>query len=279
MSKHEKYRIETLREFNDFVSKLRGKGINLVVAKDTDTPHTPDSIFPNNWVSFHQNARVGLYPMYAQNRRQERRPDILEMLQKRGFSIKRVVDYSLAEQDGVFLEGTGSIVLDRENRYAYLALSQRSDAALFLKFCKDFEYMPVVFTANQTVNGQRLPIYHTNVMMCIADKYVVICLDCIDDKLQRENVLEKLQKAGKKIISITEDQVNAFAGNMLQVHNTEGDKIVVMSSTAYKSLTQEQIHGIQKYNSIMHTELSTIQTYGGGSARCMMAEVFLPLKV
>ncbi len=265
-----------LKEFSDLVKKLRSKGINVIVVKDMDIPHTPDSIFPNNWVSFHQNANIGLYPMYAKNRRQERREDIFLLLQEKGFYIEQIIDYSSAEKEHIFLEGTGSIILDREHRYAYLALSDRSDKQLFIKFCEDFKYMPVVFTANQTIDEQRVAIYHTNVMMCIADRYAVICLDCIDDKNERKNVIEKLQKTDKEIITITEDQVNTFAGNMLQVQNINGNKFIVMSNTAYESLTHEQVQTLQKYNSIINSNLNTIQTNGGGSARCMMAEVFLP---
>ncbi|MFT7066863.1 MAG: hypothetical protein ACJAUO_002450, partial [Sediminicola sp.] len=174
--------LKAQNEFDAFVNKLREKGVYVVVVEDTLDPDTPDSIFPNNWVSFHENGNVGIYPMFAENRRNERREDILETLEEKGFLIENIVDYTSAEDEELFLEGTGSIILDREYNKAYCALSARADEELFIEFCEDFEYTPVVFTANQTVNGKRLPIYHTNVMMCVADTFAVLCLDTIDDK-------------------------------------------------------------------------------------------------
>ena len=263
-------------EFDNYVDKLRSIGVNVVVVNDTATHDTPDSIFPNNWVSFHQNGSVGLYPMFAKNRRLERREDILDKLENHGFLIETIIDYTSAEDKGIFLEGTGSIALDRVNRVAYCALSPRADEELFIEFCEDFEYTPVVFTANQTVDGQRKAIYHTNVMMCLATHFAVICLDSIDDKKERKNVIEHLNDSGKEIIAITEEQVNNFAGNMLQVIGTDDQPYIIMSKAAYKSLTTQQITAIEKYCPIVSSSLDTIEACGGGSARCMMAEVFLP---
>ncbi len=265
-------------EFDAFVGKLRAVGVNVIVVEDKLENDTPDSIFPNNWVSFHENGDIGLYPMFAVNRRRERRPEILDAVENEGFEIKNVVDYTSAEEDDVFLEGTGSIVLDRENRKAYCALSPRADEELFIEFCEDFEYTPVIFTAYQTVEGERLAIYHTNVMMGIGETFAVVCLDCIDDKKERKNLVNHLKNDGKEIVNITEEQVNQFAGNMLQVVGAKEQRYLVMSSAAFHSLTQNQITTIEKHCEILHSNLETIEKLGGGSARCMMAEVFLPEK-
>lgn len=263
-------------EFDAFVSILRGKGVNVIVVEDTKEPDTPDSIFPNNWISFHASGTVGLYPMFAKNRRKERREDILDILEEKGFLIKDVVDYTSAEDEGLFLEGTGSILIDRVNQKAYCALSERAHEELFIEFCEDFDCFPVIFTACQTVNGARLPIYHTNVMMAMAEYFTVICLEAIDDKKERKNVVDHLKKDGKGIIEITEEQIHHFAGNMLQVIGANDQRLMVMSSQAYHSLKPGQIKNIEKYCEIIHSSLDTIETCGGGSARCMMAEVFLP---
>ena len=269
---------KALSEFNNFVEKLRSKGINVITIKDTLEPHSPDSIFPNNWVSFHKDGKVVLYPMFAPNRRVERREDILETIKNQGFEIAEVDDFSHFENDDKFLEGTGSMIFDHDHKIAYGSVSLRLDEELFRKFCAKFGFTPVVFHSFQNVGDQRLPIYHTNVMMCVADQFVVICLDCIDDELEREKVQEVIKSSGKEIIEISEDQMQQFAGNMLQVQNSEGKKFLVMSETAYKSLTPEQIQNIEKYCEIIYSDLNTIETNGGGSARCMLAEVFLPRK-
>lgn len=269
-------RTSALREFDGFVEKLKKAGIQVIVIEDTETPDTPDSIFPNNWISFHESGDVALYPMFAENRRLERREEILDMVEAAGFVIHNIVDYTSAEDDNIFLEGTGSLILDREHAVAYCALSPRADEALFIEFCEDFEYTPVVFTAYQTVSGQRLPIYHTNVMMCLGETFAVICLDCIDDKSERKNVLKHLKDTAKEVIAVTEDQVNSFAGNMLQLKNREGRKYIIMSNAAFQSLSREQIQKLQKHGELLYSSLDTIEAFGGGSARCMMAEVFLP---
>ena len=263
-------------EFDAFVSALKNKGVNVIVIDDTKEPDTPDSIFPNNWISFHSNGFVGVYPMFAENRRNERREDIFLTLEENGFKINEVIDYTSAEDEGLFLEGTGSILIDRVNKKAYCALSQRANEDLFIEFCEDFDFFPVIFTANQSVDGKRLPIYHTNVMMALAENFVVICTDSIDDKKERKNVLDHLKIDGKEIITITEKQMHHFAGNMLQVLGSEGRKYMVMSTAAFNSLTPKQIAQIENHCPILHSSLDTIETCGGGSARCMMAEVFLP---
>ncbi len=263
-------------EFDAFVAVLRTNGVNVIVIEDTKVPDTPDSIFPNNWISFHSSGIVAIYPMFAENRRQERREDIFDILEQNGFKITSIIDYTSGEKEGVFLEGTGSILKDRVNQKAYCALSERAHEDLFIEFCEDFDCFPVIFTANQTVNGERLPIYHTNVMMAMAENFAVICLDAIDDKKERKNVVAHLKRDGKEIIEITEEQMHHFAGNMLQVIGENEERLMVMSSQAYHSLTQEQIRNIEEYCEILHSPLDTIETCGGGSARCMMAEVFLP---
>lgn len=264
-----------LLEFNRSVEALREKGINVVVIKDTPEPHTPDSIFPNNWISFHNQGRVALYPMYAENRRQERRMDIIETLKGKGYQIAEITEYySQAEKENRFLEGTGSMILDRVNMIAYAALSERTDLELFNRFCKDFGFTPVAFHANQTVGDKRLPIYHTNVMMCVGDNYAVVCLDSIDDSGERKQVVESLEKSHKEIVPISEEQMHQFAGNMLQVEDVQGKTYLVMSETAYQSLNPEQIRQLTKHNDIIRFVIPTIEKYGGGSARCMLAEVF-----
>lgn len=267
---------KALEEFNAFATKLREKGIEVITVKDTLEPHSPDSIFPNNWVSFHDDGTVALYPMFAMNRRVERRPEILQALQNEGFTIDKVEDLSPAENEEKYLEGTGSMIFDHEYKIAYGSVSLRLDENLFRQFCEKFGYRPVVFHSFQNVGNQRLPIYHTNVMMCVAQQFVVICLDCIDDEMEREKVQETIKSTNKELIEISEDQMQQFAGNMLQVQNQEGQQFLVMSETAYKSLKEKQINQIEMHSEIIYADLNTIETNGGGSARCMLAEVFLP---
>lgn len=269
---------KALEEFNAFVEKLKSKGINVITVKDTLEPHTPDSIFPNNWVSFGSDGKVFLYPMFAPNRRDERRKDIIDSIAEEGFEINEIIDLSSSEKDNKFLEGTGSMIFDHDYKIAYGSVSLRLDEELFRDFCAKIGYEPVVFHSYQTAAGERLPIYHTNVMMCVADKFVVICLDCIDNELEREKVQEVIKSTNKELIEISEDQMQQFAGNMLQVQNDKGKKFLVMSQTAFQSLTPKQIESIQKYNEIIYADLNTIEVNGGGSARCMLAEVFLPKK-
>lgn len=265
-------------EFDEFVEKLRSVGVNVIVESDDKLADTPDSIFPNNWVSFHSNGDIAIYPMFAENRRKERRDEVFMRLEKEGFLIENLVDYTEAEHENIFLEGTGSIVMDRVNKKAYCALSPRADEELFIEFCEDFEYTPIVFTANQTVDGDRKPIYHTNVMMCLAENFCVICLESIDDSAEKKNVVQHLRADGKEVIDITESQMHQFAGNMLQVRGANDKRYLVMSAAAYNSLSKDQIARIENHCEILSSDLETIETCGGGSARCMMAEVFLPKK-
>jgi len=264
------------QEFDAFVAKLKAVGVNVIVVEDTLNPDTPDSIFPNNWISFHENGDIALFPMFAENRRLERREEILDLLEEKGFVIDNIMDYTSAEEDDFFLEGTGSILLDRENGKAYCALSPRADEELFIEFCEDFDLNPIIFEAFQTVNGERKLIYHTNVMMCIGETYAVICADSIDDKKERKMVIDSLKGDDKEVIYITEDQVNNFAGNMLEVKGANDRRYLVMSAAAYKSLTKKQIAQLEEHVTIISSSLDTIEACGGGSARCMMAEIFLP---
>jgi hypothetical protein len=264
------------QEFDALVQKLRMVGVHVIVVDDTLTPDTPDSIFPNNWISFHENGDVVLYPMFAENRREERREEIMDILEENGFVINEIMDYTSAEEDGFYLEGTGSLVLDRDNGKAYCALSPRADEELFIEFCEDFEYSPVIFEAFQTVDGERKLIYHTNVMMCVGESFAVICADCIDDKKERKMVLDSLRGDEKEIILITEAQVNNFAGNMLELKGADDRRYLVMSNSAHQSLTKKQIAQLEEHVTILSSSLDTIEACGGGSARCMMAEIFLP---
>ena len=264
------------QEFDLMVDKLREAGIQVIVVEDTKDFDTPDSIFPNNWISFHSNGTIGLYPMFAENRRLERKDSILEAVEAEGFVIETVVDYTQAESEDLYLEGTGSILLDRENQKAYCALSARADEELFIEFCEDFEYTPVVFSAYQTVNDKRELIYHTNVMMCLGTTLAVVCSASDDDKKERKNLLKHLHEDGKKVIEISEDQVNNFAGNMLQLKGADDLSYLVMSQSALDSLRPSQVQLLEAHATIISSPLDTIESCGGGSARCMMAEVFLP---
>lgn len=264
------------QEFDALVIQLQGVGINVVVVDDNPETDTPDSIFPNNWISFHDNGDVVLYPMFAENRRAERREDILDILEEKGFVIENVIDFTSAEEDGMFLEGTGSLVLDRANSIAYCALSPRADEELFIEFCEDFDAAPVIFEAFHTVDGKRELVYHTNVMMSVGEHFAIICADMIDDKKERKMVLDNLRASGKELVLISEKQVGHFAGNVLELSGTDGKRYVVMSSAALESLNVAQKTQLEKHASILSANLQTIETCGGGSARCMMAEIFLP---
>ncbi|MGZ8557875.1 MAG: citrulline utilization hydrolase CtlX [Chitinophagaceae bacterium] len=264
---------KALKEFDDFVSVLQNNGVDVTVVEDTAVPHTPDSIFPNNWVSFHHDGSLLLYPMYAVNRRAERKAHVLEKIKEK-FEVSRKIDLSRYEAENIFLEGTGSMVLDRDNKIAYACLSPRTNEALLTEFCRQMNYKPVVFDA---ADGKGRAIYHTNVLMCVADKYVVICLESITDPAQQQFVSDPIINSHKKIIPISLHQMNHFAGNMLQVENDMGEKLLVLSSQAHEALTIEQVQELSRYNRIIHSPLTTIETNGGGSARCMMAEVHLPL--
>ena len=264
-----------LDEFNNLVKKLERHSVKVTVFNDVNLD-TPDSVFPNNWISTHQEGDVCIYPMFAKNRRKERRNDILEYL-KENFLVTEFRDYVRDfEGNNMFLEGTGSMVLDRINKIAYASISGRTHKDVFLKWCIDMKFNPVSFSAFQLNKDSISPIYHTNVMMSIADSFAIICLDSIIDLDDREKVQRCIEDSKKEIINITQNQVVAFAGNMLQVIGDK--KYLVMSTSAYNSLTIMQIEQIQKHCAIIHSPLDTIELFGGGSARCMMAEVFLKEK-
>ena len=273
--KNDEINRQAQQEFDVLVEKLRTVGVKVIVVDDIYEQNTPDSIFPNNWITFHQNGDVAIYPMFAENRRRERREDILDKVEAEGFDIENVYDYTDAEKENIFLEGTGAMVLDRVNRKAYCALSPRADEELFIEFCEDFEYTPVIFKAYQQVNNEQLPIYHTNVMMALGVDFAVVCLDTITDKSERKNLLHHLKEDKKEVINITPEQMCQYAGNMLQVQG-KNSTYLVMSDTAYNALTPQQIQTIEKHTQILHSNLETIETCGGGSARCMLAEIFNP---
>lgn len=259
-----------LREFLAYATLLRANGISIALAEDTQEPRTPDSIFPNNWFSTHEDGTLVLYPMAAPNRREERKGHFLEII-KKNFKVTRTVDLTHYEEEGLFLEGTGSMILDRENKIVYACRSPRTDMKVLDDFCTQLGYTPVTFESVDR-NGQQ--IYHTNVMMCVGTAYAIVCLESIADPQERQNVVTSLEKSGKKIIEITFDQVNKFAGNMLELRNGEGKKFLVMSATARKSLTSEQNRELSKTYRLLSPQLETIETNGGGSARCMLAEIF-----
>jgi hypothetical protein len=265
---------KAMNEFDGFVTQLRNKGVDVTVVNDTAAPHTPDSIFPNNWISFHSDGRVALYPMFAVNRRAERKQHVLDVIEAK-FAVAGYASFTDFENSNLFLEGTGSMVLDREQKISYACLSPRTNAVVLEDWCSKMGYRACAFTSK---DAQGQEIYHTNVMMCVADQFVVICLDSIPDAIERANVVATIEQSKKSIIAISLEQMNRFAGNMLQVQNAEGEKILVMSTQAFEALTPAQVQTIESHCTILHSSLQTIETNGGGSARCMMAEVFLPLR-
>jgi hypothetical protein len=260
------------QEFDGMVNVLRDNGVEVIVIDDTPEPHTPDSIFPNNWISFHADGNVFLYPMQAENRRLERREDIITQLENR-FNVKRVIDLSRFELEEKFLEGTGSMVLDRENKIAYACISPRTDAMLLNLFCEQAGYKAVSFDAMDEHNKA---IYHTNVLMCVGSRFAVICLDSIPNPHERVVVSESLKSTQKEIVEISFQQMNQFAGNMLEVKNKAGETLIIMSQNAYNSLNEDQKKVLKKYGKLIYAAINTIENNGGGSARCMMAEVHLP---
>ncbi len=263
-----------LAQFDDLVSDLRANGIEAVVVDDTSEPHTPDSIFPNNWVSFHADGRVVLYPMEAGNRRTERRMDIVECLDTTyGFQVSEVVDLSHHEKAGHFLEGTGSMVLDRVNRIAYACLSSRTQLEVLGDFAQRLEYDVVAFDA---VDRDGVPIYHTNVVMNVGEKLAVICDGAIARDDQRAAVVQRLSETGHDVVSLDYDQLDAFAGNMLELRNKKGDRMLAMSQQAYDSLDKKQQRRLQDNGSIITTAIDDIENSAGGSVRCMLAEIHLP---
>lgn len=265
-----------LSEFNNFVEKLQHAGVEVIVFETQSVPKTPDSVFPNNWVSFHEDGRVVLYPMQAQNRRLERKAQLLERLSMQyHFDIRQIVDLSFYEKEDKFLEGTGSMVLDRENKIAYACLSPRTNEEVLQKFCDLMGYKPFTFRA---VNENNIEIYHTNVMMAVGENIAIVCFDSVTDKNEREALQKSLEESGKTVVPISLQQMNNFAGNMLHIKNKEESPILVMSDAGYRSLSAEQLNLIKRKTDILHANLNCIERFGGGSARCMMAEIFTPKK-
>jgi hypothetical protein len=270
-------------EFDNFVNLLRSKDIEVLILDDRheindDVVDIPDAIFPNNWITFHENGSICLYPMYAQNRRSERlsQDKLSNFMTQNGYLVKEFIDFSSSEEENLFLEGTGVLILDRPNQLAYCSLSPRAHPEMLHRFCERFHYLPISFTAFQTHENQRLPIYHTNVLMALGESFVIICLDSIDNPQERQMLLDSFQRTNKDIIEITEQQVHQFAGNMIQLCSRDQQKsFLVMSSTAHSCLTEQQKNQITSHScEIIHAPLPTIEVCGGGSARCMLAEVF-----
>lgn len=266
------------REFDDFVKLLEEKGVNVVVVHDTNEPAKTDAVFPNNWFSTHEDGTLVLYPMASPNRRFERRSDITDVFQNHGFYVKQTIDLTEFECNSQFLEGTGSLVLDRPNRIVFAGLSVRTHMDPITELNKYLNYDLCIFHASQEIKGSHVPIYHTNVMMHVGTDLAIVCLESINDSAEKHNLKTLLEKAGKHIIPITPEQKFAFAGNMLEVRNQSGEKFTVMSETARDSLTPDQKNTISKYTSIIAPSIPLIEKLGGGSARCMMAEIFLPMK-
>jgi hypothetical protein len=265
---------QALEEFSAMVKLLQGKGIHVIVIKDTREPHTPDSIFPNNPASFLEDGGGVLYPMFAENRRLEREKDFLYQLEGHGIVIKGIVDMTHHEGNQCYLEGTGSMVLDHENKIAYASISERTDKMLFELFCTENGYYPISFHAFQSVDKRRLPVYHTNVMLCVANNYVVVCMESIDFNQERDLLISSFRKTNKEIIEITEKQMHSFAGNMLQVRNMANQLFLVLSKSAYDALDEKQINQLISYNDLIVVPVPIIEKYGGGSVRCMILEVF-----
>ena len=268
---------QALDEFDGMVNDLRDRGVDILVVEDDPSTDTPDALFPNNWVSFHADGRIGLYPMYAPNRRLERREDILhDLVHTHGFELEEIVDFTEFEGHEAYLEGTGSMVLDRIHGKAYAALSPRTDRNAFEQWCEAMDLEGVVFEALQTVDDNRLPIYHTNVMMAIGTGWAAVCLDCVDHADDRSLLSASLEADGLTVIPLSEDQINRFAGNMLEVQSRSGEKLIVMSQNAFDALTPDQRETLSSFGTLVYNDLNTIETCGGGSARCMMAEIHLP---
>ncbi|WP_235893364.1 citrulline utilization hydrolase CtlX [Litoribacter populi] len=262
-------------EFDCSVAKLQQKGIEVMVVEDKPEPLTTDAVFPNNWFSSHADGKVLLYPMASPMRRLERRKDIIEMLGNKGYKVEEIIDLTFFENDGQYLEGTGSMVLDRENRVIYACLSDRTHT-LPLNYAADMlGYELVSFSASQRHEDRKVPIYHTNVMMHVGSKVAVVCLDCIDQPSVAMRIKEKLQQSGKLVLPISVHQKFAFAGNMLELRNEEGEHFTVLSQTAYNSLKKGQRQLLEKFTELIIFDIPTIEKLGGGSARCMIAEVFL----
>jgi len=269
-SNHDGVQAVVLAEFDNAVNTLKNAGVNVIVFDDTVAPVKPDAIFPNNWISLHENGTLVLYPMYAPNRRLERRLDIVEQL-KSQYSINNVIDLSPYENENRFLEGTGSIVFDHIHKIAYACLSPRTDKQLLEELCDKLGYKPFSFIAQDKAGKE---IYHTNVMMCMAEKFAVVCLESIVNDEERKNLILLLEQTNHEVIAISLEQMNSYAGNMLALKSNNGDDLLVMSQSAHDVLNNNQRVCIDKYAKVIALPIPTIETIGGGSARCMMAEVF-----
>ena len=265
---------KAIAEFEAIGNKLEQKGINVIRFDDTAEPHTPDSIFPNNWVSFHGNGTVVLYPMEAHNRRTERRQDIIDSLARdHGFQVTEIIDFSFHENESHYLEGTGSMVLDRVNHIAYACLSSRTHLDVLGEFAQRMDYDIVAFDA---LDRDGAAIYHTNILMNVGETLAVVCADAITREDQRNAVLQRLKDTDHEIIMLTFEQLEAFAGNMLELRAPNGERLVAMSTRARESLTTEQMNQIEKHGTILSADISTIEDSAGGSVRCMLAEIHLP---
>lgn len=265
---------KAIAEFDAFVAKLRANGVNVYVAQDSLTPHKPDAVFPNNWITMHDDGKMIFYPMFAPLRRLERSEDVVQMIENQ-FVVNEKTHLEHYENTDKFLEGTGSMILDRPNKICYACLSPRTELSLLNEFCDIVGYKPVAFTATDDKNQE---IYHTNVMMALGETFVVICLDTVQNINENAFLRKTFAETDKEIIEISLAQMMRFAGNMLQVRNEKGDTFLVMSQQAFASLEDTQIKQIEKHTNIITADIKTIETYGGGSARCMMAEIFLPKK-
>jgi len=260
-----------IAEFDVMVAQLRAHQIKVNVVQDTKDPSTPDAIFPNNWISTHAGGTLCLYPMYAENRRAERKSTVLDFLHS-NYKIQNVLDLTDLEKEGKFLEGTGSMVLDHQNKIAYGCLSERLDKEAFTNWCDKMQFNPIAFKA---VDDKAQPIYHTNVLMCMGNQFVVICLESIPNELEKQMLLESFLQTNKEVITISQDQLNHFAGNMLQVFDMHEKPHLIMSEQAHASLHPAQVKSLEKYNPILPISIPTIEALGGGSTRCMMAEIHL----
>ena len=263
------------QEFDGFVSELRSHGVTVYVWQDNIEPNTPDALFPNNWISFHNPKTIVTYPMYAVNRQMEVNEAPIEFLESKGFLFSNQIDFTSFISSNLYLEGTGSMVLDRENQIAYCTRSERTNPILIDMFCKKMGYSAVVFSPFQSVNGQRQPIYHTNVMMSIGLDFAVVCLDSVDETKDRNVLIHSLETTGKTIIELTEEQIHQFAGNVLELQSNNGDRLLAMSTSAFDALTDSQKSALSSKLTMVHSPLTTIERLGGGSARCMMAELFI----
>ncbi|MFJ2362150.1 citrulline utilization hydrolase CtlX [Pseudomonas sp. NPDC087697] len=271
----EDVQLKALQEFDGYVAVLREHGVEVMVHNDSEAPHTPDSIFPNNWWSSHPDGTLVLYPMQGHNRRLERDKGVIEWLRD-GYRVEQLLDLSSLEQQEVFLEGTGSMVLDREQRICYAGYSTRTHAKALDQVVGHLGYELCAFNAMDR-NG--VPIYHTNVMMSVGTRLAVACFDSVNDRNERSALHSRLERSGKQVMTLSFDQLESFAGNMLEVHNAAGEPLLVMSRTAWRSLHADQRRMVQAHAKPLPVNIDTIERIGGGSARCMLAEVYLPKRV